>query len=136
MADQKLLEPSVEMRGELKELRKFWEYQLSNAGPDKPKEHAKALEKIAEVHAMHAQEAAIAEAREARLNPTGQIICPHCHVKGKVALKAVDRKKGISGGKATGALLTGGISLVFTGLSRYETETEATCGNCRAAWHF
>lgn len=65
-----------------------------------------------------------------------QIVCPHCSVRGQVRLKQVKRKKGISGGKATGAVLTGGLSIVATGLSRKERATEARCGNCRATWHF
>ncbi len=50
--------------------------------------------------------------------------------------KAVKNKKGISGGKATGAILTGGVSLLATGLSRKEAATAATCGNCKSGWHF
>jgi hypothetical protein len=45
-------------------------------------------------------------------------------------------KKGISGGKATGALLTGGVSILASGLSRKEKVTEARCANCRQTWHF
>lgn len=65
-----------------------------------------------------------------------QMVCPHCQVRGQVRCKAVKNKKGISGGKATGALLTGGISMLATGLSRKEAATEAYCGNCRSTWHF
>lgn len=68
------------------------------------------------------------------LNPA--MICPHCGVKGKIRTKAVDQKKGISGGKATAALLTGGVSLLATGLSRKETATQAHCGNCTNVWAF
>jgi hypothetical protein len=45
-------------------------------------------------------------------------------------------KAGISGGKATGAILTGGLSLLATGLSRKHAATEANCGNCGSRWTF
>jgi hypothetical protein len=48
----------------------------------------------------------------------------------------VKLKKGISGGKATGAVLTAGFSILATGLSRKESATQATCGNCRMSWTF
>jgi hypothetical protein len=64
------------------------------------------------------------------------IVCPHCNEKGKVTSQHVKRKKGISGGKATGALLTGGASLLVTGLSRKEGETDLHCYNCNSIWHF
>lgn len=63
-------------------------------------------------------------------------ICPHCQTKGSVRTKPVSRKKGISGAKATGALMTGGISMVVTGLSRKEGLTQAHCGNCNSTWDF
>jgi len=68
------------------------------------------------------------------LNPA--MICPHCQEKGKVRLAPITQKKGISGGKATGAILTGGISLLATGLSRKENNTQAHCDNCEATWIF
>lgn len=68
------------------------------------------------------------------INPA--IICPHCQTRGKVRTKPVDRKKGISGGKAVGGLLTGGISLLATGISRHEQHTQAHCGNCNSTWDF
>ncbi|WP_156036026.1 hypothetical protein [Blastococcus sp. URHD0036] len=43
-------------------------------------------------------------------------------------------KRGISGGKATGAVVTGGFSVLLTGLSRKVKATQATCGNCRVTW--
>jgi predicted negative regulator of RcsB-dependent stress response len=64
------------------------------------------------------------------------LICPHCQTKGLVRAKAVDEKKGISGGKATGALLTGGLSVLATGLSRKEHLTQAHCDNCGSTWTF
>ncbi len=64
------------------------------------------------------------------------ITCPQCHKRGYVCTKQVKRKKGISGGKATGALLTGGISLLLTGLSRKESVTQAHCTYCDSTWEF
>lgn len=64
------------------------------------------------------------------------LICPHCSVKGQVRTKGITAKKGISGGKATGAILTGGISLLATGLSRKEAQTQARCDNCSSTWAF
>src|SRR5262245_62922855 len=45
-----------------------------------------------------------------------QMICPHCQAKGTVHTQPVRCKKGISGGKATAAILTGGVSILATGL--------------------
>lgn len=64
------------------------------------------------------------------------MICPHCGVRGKVRTKSVDRKKGVSGGKATAAVLTGGVSVLATGLSRKEKLTQARCDNCQNQWDF
>ena len=68
------------------------------------------------------------------LNPA--LFCPHCQTKGKVHTMPVNRKRGVSGGKATGALLTGGLSLLATGLSRKEQATQAHCDNCNSTWDF
>lgn len=68
------------------------------------------------------------------VNPT--LVCPHCQKAGRVHTKAVKQKKGVSGAKATGALLTGGLSMLATGLSRKEALTEAHCDNCGSTWHF
>lgn len=65
-----------------------------------------------------------------------QMVCPHCQTKGRVSTRHVKAKKGISGGKATGAVLTGGLSILATGLSRKEMVTEAQCANCQAGWAF
>jgi len=85
-----------------------------------------------------AQKAALIE-RNAKLahgELRSQMICPHCQERGKVRCKAVKNKKGISGGKATGAILTGGVSMLATGLSRKEAATEAYCGHCQSTWQF
>jgi len=63
-------------------------------------------------------------------------VCPHCLTRGMVRTIQVKRKKGISGAKATGAVLTMGVSTLATGLSRKEDMTHATCGNCGSVWDF
>ncbi|MES2415460.1 MAG: hypothetical protein V4614_16800 [Pseudomonadota bacterium] len=62
--------------------------------------------------------------------------CPHCLRVGKVRTKKILQKKGMSGGKATAAILTGGVSLLGTGLSRKEELTQAFCGECKNIWTF
>jgi hypothetical protein len=62
------------------------------------------------------------------------VICPHCQKKGFVHAKELKQNKGISGGKATAALLTGGVSLLATGLSRKEVCLQAHCMNCDMTW--
>jgi len=42
----------------------------------------------------------------------------------------------VSGGEVTAAVLTGGASLLTTGLSRKEKHTEAHCENCGNTWYF
>ena len=65
-----------------------------------------------------------------------ELICPHCGVKGKISTRPVRQKKGISGGKAVGAVFTCGLSMLATGLSRKEDMTKAHCGNCDSVWYF
>jgi hypothetical protein len=65
-----------------------------------------------------------------------KMLCPHCQERGCVHVKEVKRKMGVSGGKATAALLTAGLSLWVAGLSRKEKISEAYCGNCETTWHF
>jgi len=65
-----------------------------------------------------------------------KILCPHCRTVGHVTTQQIKLKKGISGGKATAAVLTAGVSILATGLSRKETVTEAKCSNCGSVWHF
>lgn len=63
------------------------------------------------------------------------LICPHCAEKGKVHVKPTRIKAGLSGGKAIAGLMTGGASLLLTGLSRKEWVREAWCRNCKTKWH-
>ena len=65
-----------------------------------------------------------------------QMICPHCQTQGSVSTEKTKVKQGISGGKATGALLTLGTSMLVTGLSRKQKVTRAKCSNCDAEWFF
>jgi hypothetical protein len=66
--------------------------------------------------------------------PNSAMICPHCQTKGSVTAVPIRRKVGVSGGKATAAILTGGVSLLATGLSRKESATRAHCSHCGANW--
>ena len=59
-----------------------------------------------------------------------EMICPHCQTKGNIRTAHINLKKGVSGGKATAAVLTGGLSLLAVGLSRKEETTQAHCDNC------
>jgi hypothetical protein len=70
------------------------------------------------------------------MQPKPAMVCPHCQVKGRVQTREVRAKKGISGGKATAAVLTAGVSMLATGLSRKEVVTEARCANCDSRWTF
>ncbi len=69
------------------------------------------------------------------VNGDRQLVCPHCQTKGSVRTKQVKTKAGVSGGKATAAVLTAGISILGTGLSRKQKVTEAICGSCKMTWH-
>jgi hypothetical protein len=62
------------------------------------------------------------------------IRCPHCGSVGGVSTHRGKVKKGISGGKATGAVLTGGLSVGFTGLSRKERAIALDCAHCGMEW--
>lgn len=66
--------------------------------------------------------------------PKSFVNCPHCNTTGFVYAKTLTVKKGISGGKATGAILTGGLSILATGLSRKEERTKLHCKKCDMTW--
>lgn len=63
-----------------------------------------------------------------------KIKCPHCDTAGFVTTADTHQKSGISGGKATGAVLTGGLSMLATGLSREQSGKTCTCSNCGMTW--
>lgn len=67
--------------------------------------------------------------------PNSKVDCPHCGAQGQVRVTDVKRKQGISGGKTTAALMTGGASMVATGLSRKEPAKKLACRSCRMEWH-
>jgi len=62
------------------------------------------------------------------------LVCPHCGTHGRVRTKATKTKQGVSGGKATAAVLTGGASLLATGLSHKGRVTKARCEACGTNW--
>ncbi len=71
---------------------------------------------------------------EGRAGNSPQVVCPHCGFVGGVDVVRIKQKKGISGGKATAAVFTAGISLIGTGLSRKEKVSQARCKNCNVTW--
>ena len=71
---------------------------------------------------------------QARRDAQARIICQFCHQAGDVTAKLVQKKQGVSGGKATAAILTGGVSLVAVGLSRKGMVTRLSCANCGMTW--
>lgn len=72
--------------------------------------------------------------KRAATPPSPELVCPHCQTKGHVVAYPVTTKDGISGAKATGAILTAGVSLLGTGLSRKSAKTRMLCGNCGVEW--
>lgn len=85
----------------------------------------------------HLQAGAQAKLREKNfgsINPA--LVCPHCQAKGQVRTKRVTQKQGVSGGKATAAVLTAGFSLLATGLSRKVEVTQAVCDSCHSIWTY
>lgn len=69
-------------------------------------------------------------------SPNPHMVCPHCQARGTVTVTRVTRKQGVSGGKATGALFTGGVSMLATGLSRKQQMNHGLCSNCHVQWDF
>lgn len=62
--------------------------------------------------------------------PNEKMVCQYCGSRGTVTVTQVRRKQGVSGGKATGALLTAGFSMLATGLSRKQTFRHLRCSEC------
>jgi hypothetical protein len=56
--------------------------------------------------------------------------CPFCSLQGGVYCMESSSKKGFSTSKATSALLTGGVSLLFTGLAKVAVEQNFLCEEC------
>jgi DNA-directed RNA polymerase subunit RPC12/RpoP len=72
-----------------------------------------------------------AEARDA--DDRG-IVCPYCGTSGSVTTRDIKVEHVVSGGKTSGAVLTGGISLPAVGLSRRQKGRQHTCGSCGLRW--
>ena len=68
--------------------------------------------------------------RKPKPDGSEMIICQYCQRRGGISLRKVKRKKGISGGKATAAILTLGWSLLATGLAKKVDQTEVHCSYC------
>jgi hypothetical protein len=51
-----------------------------------------------------------------------------------VEVRKGKKKKGISGAKATAAVLTAGISILATGLAKKDKGMNAKCLNCGMSW--
>lgn len=102
------------------------QHETANMSPEEKKRYFEKKEK--------AKQKAQTVALFGTTNPA--MVCPHCQTKGQVRTKKITQKKGISGGKATGAVLTGGLSVLATGLSREEEGTQAHCDTCNSTWHF
>ena len=66
--------------------------------------------------------------------PNEMLVCPHCQYKGKVRTKIGKYNSGLSGGKILLALFTAGISLIFTGLSKFDEVAFFHCDNCNTDW--
>lgn len=73
--------------------------------------------------------------QEAQRQAQQKIVCPHCNTTGSVTVRRLQQKQGVSGGKATSALLTGGVSLVAVGLSKKGWVNQLTCSSCSMVWH-
>ena len=63
-----------------------------------------------------------------------ELVCTHCQSKGTVRTKKTEQTKGIHGGKAAGAVMTGGLSILATGISRHEKTTKCRCDHCKMEW--
>ena len=82
------------------------------------------------------EDAKEAEEKRAKAARDAKLFCPHCQQFGYVTTEPTTVKKGIDGGKATAALLTGGLTMLATGLSQCDTMTRANCANCGSTWLF
>ncbi|WP_156409743.1 hypothetical protein [Nocardioides sp. Soil796] len=99
---------------------------LCVCGKSKSSSHYWATNGYATCRAKEQQKAAAAQ--------QSKIVCPHCQTAGGVTRRDVRKKKGVSGGKATAALMTGGVSMLATGLSRKEGTAVLSCSNCGMEW--
>ena len=79
---------------------------------------------------------ALERERPAKAVRDAKLFCPHCQQFGFVTTEPTTIKRGVSGGKVTAALLTGGVTMLATGLSQESVVTKATCSNCGSTWMF
>lgn len=63
-----------------------------------------------------------------------KLVCPHCGERGTISATSVVKGKGVSGGKAAGAVMTGGVSVFATGLSKNQRVRQLHCENCNSTW--
>ena len=70
----------------------------------------------------------------AKATVSAAMICPHCQTKGMVRTEAITENAGILQARLIGARITGGLSMLVTGPSRKEHQTQARCGKCQATW--
>lgn len=66
--------------------------------------------------------------------PSAVLICPHCGTQGRVTVKRIVAKDGISPGKLGAAYLTSGVSILVTGLAKKGLRKELRCQNCKMKW--
>jgi hypothetical protein len=64
-----------------------------------------------------------------------KLTCPYCKVQGLVGTRQVKVKRSSSGARSTGSFVTGGLSVLTTGLSKRVVVTEAACGKCNSTWY-
>ena len=65
---------------------------------------------------------------------TGRANCQYCNGVGTVVVQQMKRKKGVSPGKIAGAVVTGGISLVGTGVAKKVWMNQLTCTAWQMRW--
>lgn len=71
------------------------------------------------------------ERQEAILNGLHpDVVCPYCRTSGHVYVNRELQKTGFSTAKTTFGVLTGGLSLLATGLAKKGIITTAHCRNC------
>lgn len=75
------------------------------------------------------------DAAEEQQRQQEQIVCQHCQIRGQVTARQVKRAKRISGTRLVGGMLTGGGSLLATGVTKkHPWVTEMHCRNCGMRW--
>ena len=65
---------------------------------------------------------------------TKEMVCPHCQTKGSVTTRKVLSRPSAAGDVGALAILTAGLSLLGSWLSRQQAVTQAWCGHCGVSW--